>query len=307
MWRTDMEICEVKPSGYCRGVGYALAMVKKAVRDYPDQPVYIVGMLVHNRYIVEALKTRNVITLDDSHFSKMELVDSIDKGVVIFTAHGIAEDVKQRAIDKGLIVIDATCEFVRKTHEIIRDHIAQDYTIFYIGKKKHPESEAALSISENIRLLTDIADVEKLENTDEKILVTTQTTMSINDTADMIKVIKKKFPQAEIAEEICSATRRRQNAVRNLQNTDVLIVVGDPRSNNTLQLARMGTMAGIRKVLRIETARDLVNVEFNDDDKIAVASGASTPKILLDNVIAYLESRDEKYLQTDLETIVSFL
>ena len=303
----EMEICEVKPSGYCKGVGYALAMVRKAVRDYPDQPVYIVGMLVHNRYIVEALKTRNVITLDDSQKSKMELVESIDQGVVVFTAHGIADDVKQRAIDKGLTVVDATCEFVRKTHEIIRDYLNRGYSIFYIGKKRHPESEAALSIDDRITLITDSSDIDNIKENNDKIVVTTQTTMSINDTADLIEKIKKRFPQAEIAEEICDATRRRQNAVRNLKDTDVLIVVGDPKSNNTLQLARMGSTAGIKKVLRIETARDLVNVEFNDNDRIAVASGASTPKVLLDNVISYLQSRDESYLQTDLETIVSFL
>ncbi len=302
-----MEIGEVKPSGYCKGVGYALAMVKKAVRDYPDQPVFIVGMLVHNRYIVDALRTRNVITLDDSGKSKMELVESIDSGVVVFTAHGIADSVKNRAIEKGLTVVDATCEFVRKTHDIIRDYLNRGYSIFYIGKKKHPESEAALSINESITLITEADDVDKISNTDERILVTTQTTMSINDTADIIKKIRKRFPHAEIAEEICDATRRRQNAVRNLKNTDVLIVVGDPKSNNTLQLARMGTSAGIRKVLRIETARDLVNVKFSENDRIAVASGASTPKVLLDNVIAYLQTHDASYLQTDLETIVSFL
>ena len=122
-----------------------------------------------------------------------------------------------------------------------------------------------------------------------------------------IRRIRKRFPHAEIAEEICDATRRRQNAVRNLKDTDVLIVVGDPKSNNTLQLARMGSSAGIRKVLRIETARDLVNVKFGENDRIAVASGASTPKVLLDNVIAYLQTHDASYLQTDLETIVSFL
>ena len=302
-----MQICEVKPSGYCKGVGYALAMVKKAVRDYPDQPVYIVGMLVHNRYIVEALKTRNVITLDDSHKSKMELVGSIESGVVVFTAHGIADDVKQRALDKGLTVVDATCEFVRKTHQIIRDFLNRGYQILYIGKNHHPESEAALSIDDRITLITDINDVDRLNDTSGKILVTTQTTMSINDTADIIDHIKKRFPQAEIAEEICDATRRRQNAVRNLKDIDVLIVVGDPKSNNTLQLARMGSSAGIKKVLRIETARDLVNTEFNENDRIAVASGASTPKVLLDNVISYLQSHDPVYLQTDLETIVSFL
>ena len=302
-----MEIKEVRPSGYCAGVSHALALVKKAVSDYPDQPVYIVGMLVHNRYLVEALKTRNIITLDDSVKTKSELIDEVDEGVVIFTAHGIARNIKQKAIDKGLTVIDATCQFVRKTHEIIEKYLEDGYTIFYIGKHHHPESEAALSLGNDIILLTGVEDAESVECNSDRILVTTQTTMSIYDTAEMINIIKERFPQAEIAEEICSATRRRQNAVASLKDTDVLIVVGDPKSNNTRQLAYMGEKAGIKKVLRIETAKDLVNEEFAESDRIAVVSGASTPKVLIDNVTEYLKTRDIKYLETDLSAIVRFL
>lgn len=302
-----MEIKEVRPSGYCAGVGRALALVRKAVSDYPDQPVYIVGMLVHNRYLVEALKTRNIITLDDSVKTKSELVDEIDNGVVVFTAHGIDRKVKKNAVDKGLTVIDATCQYVRKTHEIIKEHLADGYTVFYIGKHHHPESEAALSLGENIILLTGIEDAQNVCCDNDRILVTTQTTMSVYDTAEMIKIILDRFPDATIAEEICSATRTRQNAVAQLKDTDVLIVVGDPKSNNTRQLAYMGEKAGIKKVLRIETARDLVNEVFNETDRIAVASGASTPKALTDNVISYLKTKDEKYLETDLSVIGRFL
>ena len=302
-WVMRMEIKEVRPSGYCVGVSRALAMVKKAVSDYPDQPVYIVGMLVHNRYLVEALKIRNIITLDDSVKTKSELIDEIEHGVVVFTAHGIDRKVKQKAIDKGLTVIDATCKFVRKTHEIIEKYIDEGYTIFYIGKHHHPESEAALSLSRDIILLTGIEDAQNVQCDSDKILVTTQTTMSIYDTAEMIKVILERFPHAEIAEEICGATRSRQNAVASLEDTDVLIVVGDPRSNNTRQLAYMGSKAGIKKVLRIETAKDLENEMFNETDRIAVVSGASTPKLLMDNVIDYLKTGDPVYLETDLNAI----
>ena len=302
-----MNISEVRPSGYCRGVGFALAKVKKAVRDFPNQPIFIVGMLVHNKYIVEALSMHNVITLDDSKKTKMELIDEINSGVVIFTAHGISEQVKQKAIDKGLTVIDATCEYVLKTHDIIREYLALGYDVFYIGKKNHPESDAVLSIDPDIKLITNATDVENVICDNDRILVTTQTTMSIYETRDIIEKIMEKFPHAEIAEEICDATKRRQNAVAELKGIDVLIVVGDPKSNNTNQLAKMGLNSGIKKVLRIETARDLKDIEFDEDASIAVASGASTPQLLTRNVIKYLETKDRQYLTVDLSGIIGSL
>lgn len=302
-----MNILEVKPSGYCRGVALALSKVRKAIMDYPDQPIYIIGMIVHNKYIVEAFKMHNVITLDDSTCTKMELVDQIDSGIVIFTAHGIADNVKQKAIDKGLTVIDATCDYVLKTHDIIKEHLSDGYTVFYIGKKNHPESEAALSIDKSIVLITSTDDVDSISCDNSKILVTNQTTMSIYETRDIVTVIKNRFPQAVIAEEICDATKRRQQAVADLKNIDTLIVVGDPKSNNTNQLARMGMKSGIEKVLRIETAKDLENMKFSDNERIAVASGASTPKVLTDNVISYLQSGNTACLTVDLSSIIRFL
>lgn len=302
-----MNILEVKPSGYCRGVALALSKVRKAIRDYPDQPIYIIGMIVHNKYIVDAFKMHNVITLDDSRCTKMELVNQIDSGIVIFTAHGIADEVKQKAIDKGLTVIDATCDYVLKTHDIIKEHLSDGYTVFYIGKKNHPESEAALSIDKSIVLITSADDVDSIGCDKSKILVTNQTTMSIFETRDIISAIKNKFPQAVIAEEICDATKRRQQAVADLKDIDTLIVVGDPKSNNTNQLARMGMKSGIEKVLRIETAKDLENMKFDDNERIAVASGASTPKVLTDNVISYLQSGNTAYLTVDLSSIIRFL
>jgi len=288
-------------------VALALSKVRNAIKDYPDQPIYIIGMIVHNRYIVDAFRMHNVITLDDSRLSKAELVDQIESGVVIFTAHGIADEVKQKALDKGLTVIDATCDYVLKTHEIIKEHLKQGYTVFYIGKNRHPESEAALSISDDIILITGCEDVAHIDCDNSRILVTTQTTMSIFETRDIITAITEKFPQAEIAEEICDATKRRQQAVADLKDIDTLIVVGDPKSNNTNQLARMGLKSGIKKVLRIETAKDLENLTFDETERIAVASGASTPKVLTDNVISYLQNGNTDYLKVDLSSIIRFL
>ena len=302
-----MNILEVRPSGYCRGVALALSKVRKAIKDYPDQPIYIIGMIVHNKYIVDAFSMHNVTTLDDSVTSKMDLIDQIESGVVIFTAHGIADEVKQKAIDKGLTVIDATCDYVLKTHDIIKEHFRNGYTVFYIGKYHHPESEAALSISDDIILITGIEDVKNTDCDSSRILVTNQTTMSIFETRDIIKAITDKYPQAEIAEEICDATKSRQQAVANLRDIDTLIVVGDPKSNNTNQLARMGLKSGIKKVLRIETAQDLKDMVFDNDERIAVASGASTPKVLTDNVISYLQTRNNDFLSVDLYSIIRFL
>ena len=299
-----MEVRRVVPSGYCQGVVQAIRKVQETVRKYPDKKVYVLGMIVHNRFIVEAFSQLNVITLDDPSLSKEELLDKIDDGVVVFTAHGISDSIKQKALDKGLTVVDAACKYVLKNLTLIREYLNDGYDIIYIGKKKHPESEAALSIDRNIHLVTSLNSIENLDIKNNKIMVTNQTTMSVYDVADYIEAIRSKYPEAVILEEICDATKQRQNAVINLKNTDTLIIVGDPNSNNTAQLTRLGKLNGIERVIQIETAVELENVAFGPDERIAVTSGASTPRYLTDNVISYLKTSDRKYLETDISKIL---
>lgn len=283
-----MKIKKVIPSGYCKGVINAIEIAKKARRDNMDAPIYILGMIVHNSYVTEALNTLDIITLDDKKKNKEELLDEIDSGIVIFTAHGIAESIKEKATNKGLTIIDASCSDVIKTQDIIKEKIKEGFNILYIGKKNHPEALAVLSISQNIHLISSIDDIKKTQ-IPEPIFVTNQTTMSIFEIRNINEKIKEKWPKAIICEEICNATSMRQKAIMNLKNCDLLYVVGDPRSNNTNKLKQIALDSGIKKVRMIETAKEIDENDL-DVENIYVTAGASTPTYLTNQVIECLNN-----------------
>ena len=165
----------------------------------------------------------------------LSMLDEIEKGTVIFTAHGVSPQVKQRAREKGLMVVDATCPDITRTHDLINDKVAEGYDVVYIGKKGHPEPEGALgNAPEKVHLIESLEDLEKLECHNDKIIVTNQTTMSQWDIKHIMNQCIAKFPHAEIHNEICLATQVRQEAVaEQAKEADLLLVVGDPKSNNS--------------------------------------------------------------------------
>ena len=287
-----MEIISVVPRGYCQGVVRAIEIAKNTVKEYPNQTISMLGMLVHNQYVVNECKHLGIICLDDKHASRLELLDKIDSGVVIITAHGASNAVYEKAKEKGLIVVDATCKDVYKTHVLVQEHIASG-DVIYIGKKNHPEAEGTIGLSNRIHLVTCKEDLDHLDNL-ENVLITCQTTLSLLETQDLITQAKEKYPNAKIAPEICNATRIRQEAVLNLKDIDVLYVVGDPHSNNTNQLKKSAEKIGIPHAYLIETSHDILEEQIKDKDKIAVTSGSSTPTALTNDVISVLK----KYAET---------
>ena len=174
-----MNVKKVIPSGYCKGVIRAIELAKKTRLENKEAKIYVLGMIVHNRYVAEALKRYRIETLDDKAKSKEELLDKIDDGIVIFTAHGIADRIKKKAEDKGLKYVDASCDDVIATQKLVKEKIAEGYKVLYIGKKGHPEALAILSISEDIHLIASLDDLSSLKLDDDKIFVTNQTTMSL--------------------------------------------------------------------------------------------------------------------------------
>lgn len=300
-----MEIIKVTPRGYCKGVVRAISMAKQAVSDYPDTPIYVLGMLVHNRYIVEALEHMGIQTLESAAKSKMELLDDIDEGVVIFTAHGIDPACIMKAKAKGLTVIDASCPDVLKTQELVKERLKQGYEILYIGKAGHPEAAAVCSLSDHIHLLTSIADLKSVELAD-KVFVTNQTTMSFQDMEHFFQRIHELIPQAEFSQEICNATRIRQEAVAALQDIDLLYVVGDKASNNSNRLAEIARANDeIRQVCLIDNVFDIHPDQLIDVKRVAVTSGASTPTYLTAQVIAFLEQPEKRaYPTIDIEKML---
>ena len=284
-----MEIRKVIPSGYCKGVVNAIRLAKQTRIDNPEGKIYVLGMLVHNSYVSEELSALGIITLDDSIRSKEELLDEINEGIIIFTAHGISEKIKNKAIAKGLRYVDASCVDVLKTQSIIKEKLQDGYDVIYFGKRKHPEAEAVISISDKIHLVTDQNDLEGLVIDNDKIFLTNQTTMSYLELKDLIASAQQKYPDIIIQKEICNATSSRQEAIYKLQDCDLLFVVGDIKSNNTNKLVEVGKQSGIKKVLLIQNYKDINEDDLKDVNRIYVTAGASTPPLLINEVIDHLK------------------
>ncbi|MBX6352573.1 MAG: 4-hydroxy-3-methylbut-2-enyl diphosphate reductase [Thermoflavifilum sp.] len=289
-----MKVIRITPRGYCYGVVGAMVMAKQAADDPTlPRPIYILGMIVHNRHVVEAFEQEGVITLDGA--DRLALLEQIKEGTVIFTAHGVSPEVKRRAAERGLHVIDATCPDVTRTHDLIRDKAAQGYDIVYIGRKGHPEPEGACGVAPGrVHLVENLEDIERLDLKNDKIAVTNQTTMSQWDTAELMQAVKRKYPQAEIYNEICMATQMRQQAVaEQAKDADLCIVVGDPRSNNSNRLAQVAEEIAGTKAYRVADVTEIRPEWLRGVQTVAVTSGASTPTAITTEVIQYLENFDE--------------
>ena len=285
-----MEVKRVVPSGYCKGVVNAIKLAKKTREENPDEKIYVLGMLVHNSFVSEELSSLGITTLDDTFKSKEELVDEVDEGIIIFTAHGISQKIKNKVEAKGLKYVDATCVDVLKTQNIIKEYLENGYEIIYFGKKKHPEAEAVLSISDRIHLVTGIDDLMDLDLKGRRLFLTNQTTMSYLELKDLIEKTKELYPDIIIQKEICNATSSRQEAISRLEDCDLLYVVGDKKSNNTNKLVDIGKKQGIKKVMLIHNFKDIDSADLEDVKKIYVTAGASTPPLLIDEVIDYLKT-----------------
>jgi 4-hydroxy-3-methylbut-2-enyl diphosphate reductase len=281
----ENDVISVPVQGCCGGVRRAIAMALDLRRQRPNEPIAILGSLVHNAYVIEALRRKNITTIDAKGKTRLELLDEVEEGLLLFTAHGVSSKVREKAKAKGLEVFDATCPFVLSTQKLIRKKLEEGFDIFYIGKLGHPESESVYSESENVHLIETADDIPR--GLTSPIFVTNQTTMSVLDVKDIFEAIKELYPHAQIEDEICNATRVRQEAVLDLkdQNIDMLVVLGDPHSNNTRQLAAVGKLAGIPEICQIESPAQLP--DFPLGKRIALTSGASTP-------VALLEKTEEK-------------
>lgn len=288
-----MEVIKISPRGYCYGVVDAMVIARNAALDKSlPRPIYILGMIVHNKHVTDAFEEEGIITLDGKN--RKEILENVDSGTVIFTAHGISPEVRELAKQKGLVTIDATCPDVTKTHDLILQKKDEGYQVIYIGKKGHPEPEGAVGVAPDIVHLVETKDdVDNLSIDAEKIIVTNQTTMSQWDVSDIMKFIKEKYPHAEFYNEICLATQVRQEAVaEQAGKADVLIVVGDPKSNNSNRLAQVSEEISGTKAYRIADISELQVEWIMNATTVAVTSGASTPTPITKEVIAFLEQFD---------------
>jgi len=282
MKNKEIKILLAAPRGFCAGVGRAIDIVQKTLKKY-GSPVYVRHEIVHNKHVVDNLKKKGAIFIEELS----EVEDS--SRPVIFSAHGVPKKVPREAINKKIFYIDATCPLVTKVHREAERHSKNGFTVILIGHKGHPEVIGTMGqISEGkIMLVETISDANDLKIAGPVAYVT-QTTLSVDDTKDIIEVLKKKYPsiKAPIKEDICYATTNRQDVVKKIApDCDMFFVIGSDNSSNSKRLVEVAIKAGCKKSQLINFETDLPLGEIIKCNKIGLTSGASAPEKLVQDFI----------------------
>jgi 4-hydroxy-3-methylbut-2-enyl diphosphate reductase len=281
-----LKVILAQPRGFCAGVERAISIVEEAIRIY-GPPVFVRHEIVHNKRVVDELKNKGAIFVD-------EVSDIPDGGVTIFSAHGISEKVENQARLRSLPVIDATCPLVSKVHKEGQNHAKKNRDVILIGHAGHPEVDGTMGrIKGGVHLVTNIQDVKNLQVRDEnKVSYVTQTTLSVDDTREIITLLKEKFPNivGPDVRDICYATQNRQAAVRNIAGeVDVMLVVGAQNSSNSNRLREIGDEIGVPSYL-IDDANGLDLSWLAGFETLGISAGASAPEELVKELIDRLRS-----------------
>ncbi|MCR5786641.1 MAG: 4-hydroxy-3-methylbut-2-enyl diphosphate reductase [Acholeplasmatales bacterium] len=282
-----MKVEILNPHGYCAGVKRAIQIALDASNNtLTKRPIYLLGNLIHNKQVTSALTSKGIITIEEKNRTRLQMLDDIESGTVIFSAHGISNKVREKAKSKGLNIIDASCGKVLIIHKKVLEYLEKGYEIIYIGKAHHPECEAILEESDHIHLITKKSDINLLNINCEKIYVTNQTTLSSLETKEIYDTIQAKYPKAYLDNNICNATTLRQNAILNAKGFDLCIVVGDVMSSNSKRLCEIANSNNMASLL-VETSKDLTD-DIKKYNNILLTSGASTPEEVLNDVYNHL-------------------
>jgi len=284
-----MDVILANPRGFCAGVDRAIEIVKRAI-DSLGAPIYVRHEVVHNRFVVDDLKQRGAVFVEE--------LDEVPNGAtVIFSAHGVSQDVRREATQRGLKIFDATCPLVTKVHIEVSRHCRAGRDVVLIGHAGHPEVEGTMGQWDNdcgggkIYLVEDVADVARLEvRQPGNLAYTTQTTLSVDDTRAVITALQARYPaiQGPRHDDICYATQNRQDAVRLLaQQCDLVLVVGSVNSSNSNRLRELAEKQGIEAHL-IDGAENIDPTWLSGKRQIGVTAGASAPEVLVEGVLARL-------------------
>lgn len=286
---TDSSLAELhlaNPRGFCAGVDRAIEIVERAINKY-GAPIYVKHEVVHNKYVVDDLKAKGAIFIED--------LDDVPVGkTLIYSAHGVSLQVRTDAKKRKLRVFDATCPLVSKVHAEVIRHRKKGLEVIMIGHKGHPEVEGTMGqASSGILLVESIDDVTKLVVTDpEKLAYVTQTTLSVDDAAKIVEALILKYPKIKVPakEDICYATQNRQDAVKSLaEHCDLIVVVGSSNSSNSNRLREVAETKGVRAFL-IDNEADLKTEWLDGVTKVGVTAGASAPEVLVSAVVERLRS-----------------
>lgn len=282
------EVMLAEPRGFCAGVDRAIEIVERALAKF-GAPIYVRHEIVHNTYVVNDLKAKGAIFIED-------LAVVPPGATLVFSAHGVSQEVRREAAERGFSIFDATCPLVTKVHVEVAKLSKEGYEFLMIGHKGHPEVEGTMGqLSEGIYLVEDVADVERVQvRKPERLAVVTQTTLSVDDAAEILAAVKRRFPlvREPKKQDICYATQNRQDAVKILApQVDVLIVVGSPTSSNSNRLRELAQRLGTPGYM-VDSPDDLDPAWFVSGEgsplKVGLTAGASAPEILVQQVITRL-------------------
>jgi len=282
----DPHVLLASPRGFCAGVDRAIEIVERALELY-GPPVHVLHEIVHNRHVLDDFKKRGVRFVED--------VEEVPEGaVMVFSAHGVAQEVERKGAERNLRVIDATCPLVTKVHLQAQRYERDDCELILIGHVGHPETEGTQGrVRGPVHVLCTTEEVEALEvEHPERLAYVTQTTLSVDDTRDVIAALRRRFPdiRGPNLEDICYATQNRQNAVKAISDEiDLLLVVGSPNSSNSNRLRELGERRGVASHL-IDSASDLDPAWIRPGIRIGVTAGASAPESLVQDVLARLDA-----------------
>ena len=289
----NLKIYLASPRGFCAGVKRAIEIVEKSLKKY-GKPVYVRHEIVHNKQVVEGLKQKGAIFVE-------ELSDIKDNTrPVIFSAHGVPKSVPQEAKRKNLSFVDATCPLVSKVHRESEQLYKNGYNIILIGHENHPEVVGTMGQlpKNSIKLIETVADVRSLNelNFSKPVAYITQTTLSVDDTAEIIEKLKEKFPDIKqpIKEDICYATTNRQKAVKEIApKCDMFFVIGSRNSSNSVRLVEVAKKAGCEKSMLMHTEQKIPINELNGINTIGISSGASAPDQLVQSLLEEIKKNRE--------------
>jgi 4-hydroxy-3-methylbut-2-en-1-yl diphosphate reductase len=281
MSRAPQEIVLAEPRGFCAGVDRAIEIVEKALTKF-GRPIYVRHEIVHNTYVVNDLKEKGAIFIE-------ELADVPPGATLVFSAHGVSKAIHNEAHARGFQIFDATCPLVTKVHVEVAKLHKEGYEFIMIGHKGHPEVEGTMGqLSSGIHLVEDVADVAKLNPSQtDKLAVVTQTTLSVDDAADIAAAVKARFPhvRAPKQQDICYATQNRQDAIKVMSpQVDLMIVVGSPTSSNSNRLAELARKLGVDSYM-VDSADELQPAWLEGRQRVGLTAGASAPEILVKQVI----------------------
>ena len=288
-----MQILLANPRGFCAGVDRAIAIVERALEKF-GAPIYVRHEVVHNKFVCDDLRSKGAVFID-------ELADVPSGGTVIFSAHGVSKAVREEAAGRGLKVFDATCPLVTKVHLEVARMRNEGREIIMIGHKGHPEVEGTMGQSgDGMYLVETVADARQLQvKTPALLAYVTQTTLSIDDAAQVIAALRERFPAiiGPKKDDICYATQNRQDAVKQLaRESDVVLVVGSESSSNSNRLREVAELIGSRAYL-VDQADQIDPAWLSDASRVGVTAGASAPEVLVQNVVDRLAAGDRSKLE----------